>query len=215
MGKGKRNRIFDHLTDLKNTKKSRVIKQILEKGQEPKIEIITHGLEDEQTALKVEAAMIDIIGKEKLTNKMRGWQSRLYGRVEVNQLIMMYEREQVNIDEPVLLIRITQFYSFGMTDMELYDTTRGIWKIGKDRDKAKYAFAVFDGVVLEVYEIVAWFQAGRTFNSRGDHRNDKVRWEFVGQKADEVIRSKYIGKSVEQYFTRGAQNPIRYVNIKS
>src|SRR5699024_7254948 len=126
VGKGKRNRIFDHLTDLKNTKKSRVIKQILEKGQEPKIEIITHGLEDEQRALKVEAAMIDIIVKEKLTNKMRGWQSRLYGRVEVNQLIMMYEREQVNIDEPVLLIRITQFYSFGMTDMELYDTTRGI-----------------------------------------------------------------------------------------
>ena len=159
--------------------------------------------------------MIDIIGKEKLTNKMRGWQSRLYGRVEVNQLIMMYEREQVNIDEPVILIRITQLYNFGMTDMELYDTTRGIWKIGKNRDKAKYAFAVFDGVVLEVYEIAAWFKAGRTFNSRGDNLNDEVRWEFVGQKAEEVIRSKYIGKSVEQYFTRGAQNPIRYVNIKS
>lgn len=215
VGKGKRNRIFDHLTDLENTKKSRFIKQIKERGQEPKIEIITHGLDDEKTALKVEAAMIDIIGKEKLTNKMRGWQSRLYGRVEVNQLIMMYEREQVNIDEPVILIRITQFYSFGMTDMELYDTTRGIWRIGKDRDKAKYAFAVFDGVVLEAYEIASWFKADRTFNSRGDHGNDEVRWEFVGQKADEVIRSKYIGKSVEQYFTRGAQNPIRYVNIKS
>lgn len=214
VGKGQRNRVFDHLNDWKNTKKSRMIRQILERGQEPKIEIIIHGLEDEKTALKVEAAMIDIIGKEKLTNKMRGWQSRLYGRVEVNQLRMMYEREQVNIDEPAILIQITRLYNFDMSDMELYDATRGIWKIGQDREKAKYAFAVFDGVVIEVYEIAAWFKAGSTFNSRGDHRHDKVRWEFVGQKANEVIRSKYIGKTVEHYFTKGAQNPIRYINIK-
>lgn len=39
------------------------------------------------------------------------------------------------------------------------------------------------------------------------------RWEFVGQKADEIVRSKYIRKSVEHYLSRGAQNPIKYVNI--
>jgi len=214
VGKGKGNRVFHHLTDTKNTEKGRYIKLILDRGQDPKIEIITHGLEDEDTALKVEAAMIDIIGMEKLTNKMRGWQSGRYGRVEVNRLITIYEKEQVKIDDPVILIRINHLFHFDMTDIELYDATRSAWVLGKDREKAKYVFSVFDGIVLEVYEVTAWFKAGSTYNSRGDFRNEKSRWEFVGQKAEEIIRADYIGKSVEQYFTRGAQNPIKYVNIK-
>lgn len=214
VGKGIGNRVFSHLYELADSEKSQFIKRILDRGQEPQIEILTHGLEDEHTALKVEAAIIDLIGKEKLTNRVRGWQSGVFGRVEVNQLISHYEREQVYIDEPSILIRLTRLFRYDMTDIELYDATRGVWRIGEDREKAEYAFAVFDGIVHEVYKVTAWFQAGNTFNTRGSFAHQEMRWEFVGQKAEESIRSKYIMKSVEHYLPRSAQNPIRYVNIK-
>jgi uncharacterized protein len=213
VGKGKGNRVFTHLTDSTNQEKSHLIKRILERGQEPKIEILTHGLEDEQTAFKVEAAVIDLIGKEKLTNKVSGWQSGIFGRVDVNQLISHYEREQVNIVEPAILVRINKLFRYDMTEIELYDATRGIWVIGSDREKVKYAFAVYDGIVQEVYKVVAWFPAGSTLNTRGSLDN-KNRWEFIGQIADANIRSKYIRKSVEHYLPKSAQNPILYVNIK-
>jgi len=32
--------------------------------------------------------------------------------------------------------------------------------------------------------------------------------------AEEPIRRKYILRSVDQYFRRGAQNPIRYVGVE-
>lgn len=63
-------------------------------------------MEDEHTALKVGAAIIGLIGKDKLTNKIRGWQSGVFGRVDVSQLISHYESERVGIDERVILIRL-------------------------------------------------------------------------------------------------------------
>lgn len=213
VGKGIGNRVFSHLIDPDDTEKGKYIKRILDRGQEPKIEILTHGLEDERTALKVEAAIIDLIGKEKLTNRVRGWQSGVFGRVEVNQLVSHYDREKVTIDEPAVLIRINNFFRYDLTDIELYDTTRGVWRIGNKREKVKYAFAVYDGIVHEVYRVMAWFPAGSTLNTRGNHENEKERrWEFVGRIAEETVREKYLRKSVEHYFKSGAQNPIRYVN---
>lgn len=218
VGKGKGNRVFTHLKGDKNEKnieKSKAIQRILDGGKEPKIEILIHGLEDEKTALRVETAVIDLIGKGNLTNKIRGWESGIFGRTEVNQLILHYEQEQVTIDEPGILIRINQLFRYDMTEIELYDATRGIWVIGPNREKVKYAFAVYDTIIQEVYKVIAWFPAGTTFNTRGtlDYKKDE-RWEFVGQKAEAPIRSKYIGKSVEHYFPNYARNPIYYVNIK-
>lgn len=214
VGKGIGNRLFSHLNDSDDTEKTRYIKRIRDRGKEPKIEILIHGLEDEHTALKVEAAIIDLIGKDKLTNRVRGWQSGFFGRVEVNQLISHYEREHVNIDEPAILIRLNRLFRYDMNDIELYDATRGVWRIGEDREKVEYAFAVFDGIIHEVYQVIAWFKAGSTFNTRGSLEDEPNRWEFVSQRAEETLRSKYIGKSVEHYLLRSAQNPIKYVNIK-
>ncbi len=41
-----------------------------------------------------------------------------------------------------------------MTPAELYDATRASWKVGARRESAKYALAVFEGIVREVYEII-------------------------------------------------------------
>ncbi len=101
-----------------------------------------------------------------------------------------------------------------MTPAELYDTTRASWKVGSQRESAKYAFAVFEGIVREVYEITKWFPAGSSFNSRNPRGVRAAdRWEFVGRLASESIRRRYINRDVSSYFKPGAQNPISYVKV--
>ena len=120
----------------------------------------------------------------------------------------------MKVTEPALLIRVNQLYRPTMSAMELYDATRGVWKVGARRELAKYALAVFEGIVLEVYEIVSWHPAGSTFTSRDrEDVSAPGRWEFVGRLAPERLRRKYIDRDVGSYFPPGAQNPIAYVNI--
>lgn len=118
----------------------------------------------------------------------------------------------VEVDDPVLLIRIPRLYRHGMSDVALYEATRGHWRIGPRRDGAEYAFAVHQGVVLEVYSIERWQPAGTTPSATRPGPDDLGRWEFVGRRAPQEIRSKYVGRSVKRYFKQGNQSPIRYVN---
>jgi hypothetical protein len=118
------------------------------------------------------------------------------------------------IDDAVLLIRINQLYRYGITAQELYEATRGVWVIGRRREQVRYAFAVFRGVVREVYRVDAWSPAGSTqyltrpleevINSR--------RWEFTGRIAEHAVRTKYLDKSVTTYFSGSSRNPLKYVN---
>ena len=100
-----------------------------------------------------------------------------------------------------------------MSDVALYEATRGIWKLGTRREHAHIALAVFEGRVIEVFEIQTWHPAGTTpYKTR---RFDDVsgRWEFVGCVAPAGVRDKYVGQSVADYFSYGAANPIQYVNV--
>lgn len=123
------------------------------------------------------------------------------------------DSDHLQIDEPSLLIRINQLYDPGMSDQELYDTTRGVWALGDRREMARLALAVFRGVVVEVYEIDQWHPAGTTpYGSRViDMVRYRRRWEFTGSVAEEPVRTKYVGRSVADYFPQGAANPVMYV----
>jgi len=212
VGKGKGNRAFQHLNDYSETEKTAIIQEIKSQGKEPRIEILIHGLPDESSAYKIEASVIDLLGKENLSNQVRGWRSGFYGRMPYQELIAMYSHERAKIAEPSILFRIRGFYRFGMTPIELYDVTRGHWKLGLNREKAKYAFSVYDGIIKEVYKINQWLPSGSTFSSRKDEPPED-RWEFIGNLAEQHIRDKYINKSVSNYFEKRAQNPVLYVNI--
>ncbi|UOK43656.1 MULTISPECIES: hypothetical protein [Flavobacterium] len=128
----------------------------------------------------------------------------------------------IEIEEPAILFRINKALKSSLTDYELYEYTRGRWKLNPIRaKKAKYGIAVFKGVVKEVYEIEDWHHAGSTESLRNlDTRselNSKEsfvgRFEFTGKLASKSIREKYNNKSVKHYFNQGNSNPINYVNI--
>ena len=97
-----------------------------------------------------------------------------------------------------------------MSDLDLYEATRGVWKVGPRREQVRYALAVHHQVVQEVYEILHWDRAWTTAYQTRTFEDTTVpgRWEFVGRVAPDVVRDRYRGKSVGQYFSRGAQNPI-------
>lgn len=116
------------------------------------------------------------------------------------------------IDEAIIAININQTYREGINASELYDNTRGIWRLDRDRaENAEYAFAVFRGVVKEVYQIDQWHKELSTEYKNRQIENSKMknRFEFVGKVAQDNIRDKYIGKSLPEPH---AQNPIKYFN---
>lgn len=228
VGKGTGNRAFHHLNDSAESEKVRKIQEILRRGKQPVIEILAHGL-DQQTALKIEAAAIDLIGIENLTNKQHGHGSSLYGKIEVSMLDTRYSHgvlNQADITDNVILIRINRLYRNGMSAFELYEATRGYWRVNLTQvNKVKYVLSVYDGMVIEVYRVQAWLPAEATLmlrteseaqsdelQKKADHNTSEMtRYEFVGKIADAAIRAKYVDKDVSQLFTKGEINPIKYI----
>ncbi len=215
VGKGKGIRALAHIGLADRSERARILGEIRRAGKEPRIEILAHGLRDEQTAFRVEAAAIDLLDLRALTNRVHGRDSVEFGRRPLSELVALYSRRPIKIMEPALLIRVTQLYRPQMPPLELYDATRGVWVLGEQRHDVRFALAVFEGIVREVYEISAWLPAGSALYSRSHAEVDAPnRWEFVGRLAPERVRKKYIDRDVSAYLPRGAQNPLRYVNVK-
>jgi hypothetical protein len=222
VGKGKGNRIFSHLEEQSDSQKVKYLADLASNGLKPKLEILIHGLEDDKTAFRVESSIIDLIGIKNLTNKQSGYKSATFGRMSLKQINALYDKESIEVDDPAILIRINQAFRYTMSEIELYDYTRGHWVLNPERaNKAKYGIAVYEGIIQEVYEIVNWYKAGTTYSVRQGNENIKrnelegleTRYEFIGNLAPEHIREKYKFKSIEHYFKRGNSNPIMYKNV--
>ncbi|MDZ7852779.1 MAG: hypothetical protein U5L98_09090 [Halomonas sp.] len=116
----------------------------------------------------------------------------------------------MRIAEPSLLIRISRSWHEGISTQALFEATRGVWKIGERREQVELVFAVASGIVREVYRVHAWHPAGTTLY----HTRVPVevaiqgRWEFTGELADELLRSRYLGTDVSDFFSPGSSNPI-------
>jgi len=215
VGKGKGSRAVAHLEAAERKKLTTIIRKIRNSGSEPRIDILAHALPSEDVAFAVEAAAIDLIGIHNLANTVRGHTKAKYGRKPLPQLVAHYTKRKAAIKEPSVLIRINKLYRFGMSDAELYDATRSAWKVGEKKEKAQYAFAVYEGVVREVYRITGWHPGGSTFAAQNQGRRvARVgRWEFVGTLAEDGLRQRYVNTYVGHFFPKGARFPVRYVNI--
>jgi hypothetical protein len=135
----------------------------------------------------------------------------------LTELVALYGATRVDVVHPSLLIRINRLYRYGIEDAELYEATRGVWKVGAKRALARYAFSVFHGVVRAVFEIESWHPERTTpYHVRvfDDPTPMPGRWEFVGNPAEERIRKQYVGGSVQHYFKRGLRSPVVYVNCE-
>jgi hypothetical protein len=125
------------------------------------------------------------------------------------------------IAESVIAINIAQQYPHVRNASELYEVTRGLWRLSRQRaERAKYAFAIFRSEIKEVYEIHHWEPARfdssdfwvKRKREQGEEINPAInngRFQFVGQTAPDSVRSKYVGTQMP---VAHGQNPIRYFN---
>lgn len=205
IGKGSKNRIFDHiqcaLNDTPSEKLDR-IREIQKSGKSVEHFVLRHGLKTESDAFEIEAATIDLIGFQNLTNLQRGHGATDFGIKSTAEIIAMYSAQQLETDLPVMVFNINQRFRREMTSDEIYQATRYKWRVGQKRNKAKYAIAVYRGITREVYVIEDWAQDGDNL------------WSFNGSLAGEDIRRKLQHKSVSSLFPPGAQNPVRYLNCE-
>lgn len=211
VGKGQGNRCFAHLKSEVESDKSAQIGKLRTSGK-LRIDLLAFKL-DPKTALKVEAAAIDLLQKQNLTNKQSGHQSATLGRIPVDDLIARLVSKPLEaFQDDCLLIRINQRYRVGMSPMELYEATRGVWRAGRNREKVQFALAVYQGVVQEVYAVRAWLPAGSTLYGTRSIARDSAdeRWEFVGDIAPAEVRKRYRYTCVDGYLPNGAQNPLAY-----
>ena len=216
IGKGKGERCLDHLYEDDDHPKVQRIREIFDAGFEPRIDMLAHGLRTEQEAYNIEAAAIGLLGLDNLTNRVVGKDSLRFGRKGLSELEGYYAAKPVKIVDPVILIRVNQLYRHGMPTAELYDITRGVWVLSAERaSKIKYVFAVYEGVVREVYEPEKWLPA---LTTQYPNRTDLVpedamgRIEFVGKPAPEAIRQKYLLGDVTAYTKVSLQAPCLYIN---
>ena len=125
------------------------------------------------------------------------------------------------IKDPVIAISINEQFPHCEAADDLYTCTRGLWRLNRTRaEQAKYAFAIYQGEIKEVYEIEQWFPATKAFSdywvARLKSQGSRIspadligRYEFAGHLAPKEIREKYVGKKIPK---RHSGNPIMYFN---
>jgi hypothetical protein len=210
VGKGKGNRAFAHLKQTDETEKNLRIEAICASGKQPRIDLLCYGLSDASAAL-VEAAAIDLLGRPPLLNQVAGDSTMGNQLISADELIRLERARPITVKENALLIRVNRLYRSGMTALELYEATRGAWKVGLRRYKAEFAFAIYQGVVVEVYRIERWLPAASSeYATRNREEFSRDRWEFEGAIERKLSR-RYVGKSVRKYFPRHSQSPTVYV----
>jgi hypothetical protein len=211
-GKGAGNRVFQHAREAKKLTgetseqlKLGTIRSIHEAGLEVAVEIIRHGIADEEIAYEVEAAVIDTLALTgcALTNLIGGHGSARGWR-PLEEIIVEYVAEPVEIanDLRVALIRVRRRFHEVRTPEDLYEITRQWWKVAPLRRRPEYAFSVYNGIVRAVYKIDRWER---------EPEGGRGRWAFHGTR-DHALEERYCWKDVSAYLHQGAQNPIKYVN---
>ncbi|MCX6696145.1 MAG: hypothetical protein NTV84_00990 [Methanoregula sp.] len=242
IGKGTGDRFLAHLNVQPGTAKGDRINEIRDHDKEPRIDILRWGLSESEANL-VEAAAIDLIGKENLVNLMSGHHPshgrtksmvrntkltseqeitplpevnsvpKGSGRITSKDLIAMVAAKPVTVDDKVILITINQLYRSNMTPLALYEATRGIWRMGPRREEAEYAMAVYQGVVREVFRIDEWFPSGTLPYKTRDATWFKNCVPPRWEFSGEVAPQNIRDKYIDKSVGKGLQNPIRYVNV--
>ena len=156
-----------------------------------------------------------------VSNEMRQTIMSIEGYVEykavtvaetINSTIEESE-EEISIDEidasqfteNAMIIKINRRYYENITASELYEATRGWWRVNVDNaQKMKFVLSVANGEVREVYDNIDWCEIDEESGRRA----------FTGKVTEDQYWRGFIGKSVKNLFNKGEANPIKYFDAK-
>jgi hypothetical protein len=224
VGKGKDNRVFAHvkgalkndgaLDDDDDDLKTSTINEIHAANMEVLHVIHRHGM-DENTALEVEAALIDVYPG--LANKISGKGSD-FGVMNAMEIETLYKSQTVDFggDKCVIIKnRQSRVDEFGY-----YDSVRFAWLANPEKlNKAAYVLCAVNGIVKKVYRPdVPWqaIEPGKItpgFERFGAADIDgRIRYGFTGREVtDPHITARYVNHALPQDMRRrGMANPVLY-----
>lgn len=203
-GMGKGRRLLTHL-DVPDKAITKRISEIRKSGEEPRIDILRWGLSKE-VASEVEAAVIELIGKENLVNCVSG-HTRGRKRISGQELDAIINPKPVKVRHKSVLFNLVHHYHEDMTRLDgtttdaLYECAHGPWPASIRRvQEYQYAIAVARGIVREVYFVDDWYEA-----------KEKGRICFHGTVAKD-IRGRYVKRRYDGW-AQGARHPVRYEEL--
>ena len=145
-----------------------------------------------------------------LKNIAGGHHADSEGMMTATDVVALYEAPPIELGEaPVVMFRIPRLWRRGMNPNDLYEATKGWWRIDLQRaKKAKYALAVSKGVVREVYE-----PKSRRKREQGElgwsvAEVNRPRYGFEGRTAYGV--DAWRNKNVLAFLPPGFQGTHRY-----
>lgn len=210
VGKGQSDRIFEHAqgsvgdqSDALGLKLGR-IRSIIAAGLEVIYVVHHHGISDEETAYRVETAVMDCYPG--LTNIVRGHGSEQFGVRHVEQIIADYAAVEFEPREHILAISIGQTHS----ERSIYDAVRGVWKLDIDRARQQQiVLAVVGRIVRGVFRATEWLPA--TIENFPHLMEDAPgRIGFIGTTAEPEVVKRYLNRLVPSAYRHG-QNPVRFI----
>jgi len=212
VGKGKGNRVFNHLAgtlELTDKEKDRAFMSLKQEriheihGEQLKVIPIIHrhGMKDEKTAYQVEAALIDAYPG--LTNEIGGHGSDC-GVMNAKQVIDSYTADEADFRNfrGSLIIKITPDV-LNARNGDVYETVRKAWRLKRclcDKNDVPYVFASLNGIIRGVFKVDRWIP----------YDKDKPRIYFEGTTVAKL--GSFIGKRIpDSYRNKGAAIPTRYI----
>ena len=221
VGKGKGNRVFQHASDALEcpdvrTDKLAEIRAIRRMGLEVEPFIIRHGIPTDLQAYEVEAAVIDALrltGCPLTGNMAKGHGHAKRGLARASVVASLYKPPRAPaITMPAVLIKIPFYWTPQISSAELYEATRGWWKLSSSRcQAATVAFSVSKGVIRGVYRVGKWRARRRGDRDwKYDARSSYPRWGFDGKEAPNLAH--FLNTSVAHHYRRGDRAPVKYLN---
>lgn len=213
IGKGKGNRVFEHVNEFLNNsslvanEKHKEIDMVLSQNKKITHSIIRHGL-TEKEAFLLESTLIDYQNNfiSKLSNQFSGHDSSFYGIKSTDELIRQYNAPPLQkLHHSVIIININKRYADTKSSMSIYEATKQAWVISEKRlPTIEYALAEFQGIIIGVFKVREWYKV------LTDNNKQNKRWGFNGEEAEINIKSLYLNKSIAHVKKKGAINPIRF-----
>jgi hypothetical protein len=180
VGKGVGSRVLAHANgvidsdDSPETMKVQVIRSIVDAGLRVESFIVQHGLLDDDHAFQTESALyglLTLLDESKdhdlfsLTNLIKPPTFEEFGLMSIDDVIAKYgvPADGTLIPHNSVFIKPAQLWRKGMSNDELWDSTRGWWPMSPRRiSSIRYVFAVPNLVIRAVWEVKAsdWRKQG-------------------------------------------------------
>lgn len=190
IGKGKGERILQHVTEAGKDPKSekaklKRIQDIEASGNKVEHLFLRTGIKTDDEAFAIEQAVIDGFlanratssGASMLTNLVSGHEHQELGLASLETALARYGKAKTPaIPRSVLVLKLNRRWEPDMNAEALLKVSRGVWGVGRDiREQADLALVISFGIIRGVYEIdrEAWTPA--------TNPNDKGKWVFNGK----------------------------------